>query len=202
MASGDQPPKVEDITTLLQAWNKGDASALDQLTPLIYNELEHLARRYMSRERPGNTLETGALLNEAFIRLVQWKAARYENRAHFFGLAAQIMRRVLVDHARSRGYQKRGGALRPVSLDKALVISPEEPPDLVALNEVLDRLAAFDARKSKVVELRFFGGLSNEETAAILEISPFTVIRDWNLAKAWLLRELSGHNPETPQTSR
>ena len=186
---------------LLQAWNNGDASALDQLTPLIYNELEQLARRYMSRERPGNTLETGAVLNEAFMRLVRWKAARWENRSHFYGLAAQIMRRVLVDHARSRGYQKRGGALRPVSLDEALVISAEGSPDLVALNEGLDRLAAFDARKSKVVELRFFGGLSNEETAEVLKISPFTVIRDWNIAKAWLLRELRGENPEGPQAS-
>jgi RNA polymerase sigma-70 factor, ECF subfamily len=198
MASGDQP-EAKDITMLLQAWNNGDASALDQLTPLIYRELEQLARHYMSRERPGNTLETGAVLNEAFMRLVRWKAARWENRSHFYGLAAQIMRRVLVDHARSRGYQKRGGALRPVSLDEAPVISAEEPPDFVALNEALDRLAAFDERKSKVVELRFFGGLNNEETAEVLHISPFTVIRDWNLAKAWLLRELRGENPETPQ---
>lgn len=186
---------------LLQAWNNGDASALDQLTPLIYNELEQLAHRYMSRERPGNTLETGAVLNEAFMRMVRWKAARFENRSHFYGLAAQIMRRVLVDHARSRGYQKRGGALRPVSLDEALVISAEGSLDIVALNEALDRLAAFDVRKSKVVELRFFGGLSNEETAEILKISPFTVIRDWNLAKSWLLRELRGENPEGPQAS-
>jgi RNA polymerase sigma factor (TIGR02999 family) len=184
----------KDITMLLQAWNKGDASALDQLTPLIYNELQRLARRYMAREQPGNTLETGAVLNEAFMRLIRWKAASWENRAHFYGLAAKIMRRVLVDHARSRGYQKRGGALRPVSLDEALVISAEQAPDLVLLNEALERLEVMDPRKSKVVELRFFAGLSNEETAAILQVSAFTVIRDWNFAKAWLHRELVGEN--------
>jgi len=179
---------------LLQAWYKGDSSALDQLTPLIYNELQRLARRYMSREHPGNTLETGAVLNEAFMRLIRWKAATFENRAHFYGVAAKIMRRVLVDHARTRGYQKRGGALRPVSLDEALVVSAERGTDLVALNEALERLEELDQRKSKVVELRFFAGLSNEETAAILQISSFTVIRDWNFAKTWLHRELAGRD--------
>lgn len=191
----EDPPKRKAITLLLQAWNNGDSSALDQLTPLIYNELQRLARRYMSREQPGNTLETGAVLNEAFMRLIRRKAASWENRSHFYGLAAKIMRRVLVDHARSRGYQKRGGALRPVSLDEALVISAERAPDLVALNEALERLAVLDPRKSKVVELRFFAGLTNEETAAVLQVSAFTVIRDWNFSKTWLYREL-GKNSE------
>jgi RNA polymerase sigma factor (TIGR02999 family) len=184
-------PPVQDVTVLLQAWSKGDKSALDQLTPMIYTELERLARRYMAREQSGHTLETGALLNEAFLRLVHWKTARWENRSHFYGLAAQIMRRVLVDHARSRSFQKRGGKARPVALDEAVVVSPERSPDLVELDEALERLATFDPRKSQVVELRFFGGLSNEETAEVLGLSPFTVIRDWNLAKAWLQRELS-----------
>jgi len=185
-----QEPGPKDLTVLLQAWSEGDKSALDQLTPMIYNELQRLARRYMARERPSSTLETGALLNEAFLRLVHWKTARWQNRSHFYGLAAQIMRRVLVDHARSHAYKKRGGAIRPVSLDEALVVSPERSPDIVALDEALQRLAEFDERKGKVVELRFFGGLSVQETAEVLQVSEFTVIRDWNLAKAWLKREL------------
>jgi RNA polymerase sigma factor (TIGR02999 family) len=190
--SGDDPQAngPKDVTVLLQAWSQGDMSALDQLTPMIYDELQRLARRYMARERPSPTLETGALLNEAFLRLVHWKTARWQNRSHFYGLAAQIMRRVLVDHARSHAYQKRGGAIRPVSLDEAVVVSPERSPDMVALDEALQRLAEFDDRKGKVVELRFFGGLSVAETANVLQISEFTVIRDWNLAKAWLKREL------------
>src|SRR5688572_7115232 len=150
------PSKSPDVTMLLQAWSEGDQSALDKLTPLIYDELKRLARGYMARERPSPTLETGALLNEAFIRLVHWKTARWQNRSHFYGLAAQIMRRVLVDHARSRTYQKRGGSNRPVPLDEAIVMSPERSPDIVALDEALGRLASFDERKSKVVELRFF----------------------------------------------
>jgi RNA polymerase sigma-70 factor (ECF subfamily) len=192
MADEKRPPSESpDVTILLQAWSEGDQSALEKLTPLIYDELKRLARGYMSREQASPTLETGALLNEAFLRLVHWKTARWQNRSHFYGLAAQIMRRVLVDHARSRSYQKRGGSARPVSLDEALVMSPERSPDIVALDEALERLAGFDERKSKVVELRFFGGLSVEETAEVLQVSPFTVIRDWNLAKAWLHHELS-----------
>jgi RNA polymerase sigma-70 factor (ECF subfamily) len=187
--SSDKASK--DVTVLLQAWSEGDKSALDKLAPLIYDELRRLAKRYMSRERPSATMETGALLNEAFLRLVHWKSARWQNRSHFYGLAAQIMRRVLVDHARSRAFQKRGGEARAVSLDEALVVSPQRSPDIVALDEALTRLAAIDERKSKVVELRFFGGLSVEETAEVLQISPFTVIRDWNFAKAWLHTELS-----------
>lgn len=193
---GEQP-QPKDVTVLLKAWTAGDEGALAELTPLVYGELHRLARGYMARERNSPTLETGAIINEAFLRLVHWKTARYENRSHFYGLAAQIMRRVLVDHARSRGYRKRGGGLRPVELDEAVVMSPERSPDLIALDEALNRLASVDERKGKVVELRFFGGLSVEETAEVLKVSPFTVARDWTLAKAWLHRELGGQgNPE------
>ncbi|HEX5000074.1 MAG TPA: sigma-70 family RNA polymerase sigma factor [Terriglobia bacterium] len=191
-------PPSEEVTRLLQAWSGGDQAALERLAPLIYSELERLARRYMAREQEGHTLETGALLNEAFLRLVHWKTAQWQNRSHFYGLAAQIMRRVLVDHARSRSYQKRGGKAHPVSLDEAVVVSPERSSDLVALDEALERLTALDPRKSKVVELRFFGGLSNEETANVLNVSPFTVIRDWNFARAWLNRELAADAGAAP----
>jgi RNA polymerase sigma factor (TIGR02999 family) len=180
----------EDVTVLLQAWSAGDPAAPAKLAPVIYAELRRLARRALRGEHAQQTLETGALINEAYLRLADWKNARWENRAHFYGVACQIMRRVLVDYARSRGYQKRGGGVRPVSLDEALVTSSERSPDLIALDEALDRLTKLDPRKSKVVELRFFGGLSVEETAGVLNVSPFTVIRDWNFAKAWLHREL------------
>jgi RNA polymerase sigma-70 factor (ECF subfamily) len=180
-----------DVTVLLQAWSEGDTSAPEKLAPLIYDELRRLARRAMRRETPEHhTLETGALLNEAYLRLADWKNARWLNRAHFYGVAAQIMRRVLVDQARARGYLKRGGGIRPVALDETLAASPQRSADLVALDEALTRLAKSDARKGRVVELRFFGGLSVEETAAVLKVSPFTVIRDWNFAKVWLHREL------------
>jgi RNA polymerase sigma-70 factor (ECF subfamily) len=192
-----EDPEPKDVTVLLKAWTEGDKGALDQLTPLIYGELHRLARHYMARERSSPTLETGAILNEAFLRLVHWKTARWQNRSHFYGLAAQIMRRVLVDHARSRGYHKRGGGVRPVALDEAVVMSKERSPDLIALDDALHRLASVDERKSKVVELRFFGGLSVEETAEVLGVSPFTIARDWTLAKAWLHREIGGQdNPE------
>ena len=194
----DKPNSVpQDVTVLLQAWTGGDEGSLAKLTPLIYAEMRRLARHYMARERSSPTLETGAILNEAFLRLVHWKAARWQNRSHFYGLAAQMMRRVLVDHARSRGYCKRGGGMRPVALDEAVVMAPERSSDLVALDEALVRLASVDERKSKVVELRFFGGLSVEETAEVLSVFPFTIARDWTLAKAWLHRELRGQeNPE------
>jgi RNA polymerase sigma factor (TIGR02999 family) len=188
----DEPISVpQDVTVLLQAWTEGDEDALAKLTPLIYAEMWRLARHYMARERSSPTLETGAILNEAFLRLVHWKNARWQNRSHFYGLAAQMMRRVLVDHARSRGYGKRGGGIRPVALDEAVVVTPERSSDLVALDDALVRLAAVDERKGKVVELRFFGGLSVEETAEVLNVSPFTIARDWTLAKAWLQRELT-----------
>ena len=180
----------EQVTVLLQAWSNGDPSAPEKLTPLIYSELRRLARRSMRRENPQHTLETGALINEAYLRLADWKNARWENRAHFYGVSSQIMRRVLVDYARSRSYQKRGGGARPVSIDEAIVPSPNQAPDVLALDEALQRLAKLDSRKSRVVELRFFAGLSVEETAGVLNVSPFTVIRDWNFAKAWLHREI------------
>jgi RNA polymerase sigma factor (TIGR02999 family) len=181
----------KDVTELLQAWSQGDPSAPEKLGPIIYDELRRIARRCMRRENEQHTLETGALINEAYLRLADWKNARWENRAHFYGVASQIMRRVLIDHARARGYQKRGGGVRPVSLDEAVVTSPERGRDLLALDEALTRLSKLDPRKGKLVELRFFGGLSVEETAAILKVSPFTVIRDWNFAKAWLHREMT-----------
>src|SRR5262245_45185424 len=180
-----------DVTELLKAWSEGDPSAPEKPGPLIYDELRRLARRCMRRENQQHTLETGALINEAYLRLADWKNARWENRAHFYGVASQIMRRVLIDHARTKGYQKRGGGVRPVSLDEAVVTSPERGSDLLALDEALTRLSKLDPRKGKLVELRFFGGLSVEETAAILKVSPFTVIRDWNFAKAWLHREMT-----------
>jgi RNA polymerase sigma-70 factor (ECF subfamily) len=182
--------KREQVTVLLQAWSNGDPSAPEKLTPLIYSELRRLARRSMRRENPQHTLETGALINEAYLRLADWKNARWENRAHFYGVASQIMRRVLVDYARSRSFQKRGGGARPVSIDEAIVPLPNQAPDVLALDEALERLAKLDSRKSRVVELRFFAGLSVEETAGVLNVSPFTVIRDWNFAKAWLHREI------------
>ena len=192
MTSEDSPRNLsrKDVTILLQAWNEGDPYAPQKLAPLIYAELRKLARRSMRRENPQHTLETGALINEAYLRLADWKNARWENRAHFYGVAAQIMRRVLVDHARAHNYQKRGGGARPLSLDEAVVASPDRAPDLLALDEALERLTKQDPRKGKVVELRFFGGLSVEETAAVLNVSPFTVIRDWNFVKAWLSREI------------
>lgn len=187
----------EDVTVLLRAWVEGDPSAPEKLAPLIYAELRRLARRSMRSENPGHTLETGALINEAYIRLADWKNARWENRAHFYGVASQIMRRVLVDHARARGYQKRGGGVRPVSLEDNIVASPSRAPDLIALDEALDRLTKMHARKGRVVELRYFGGLTPEETAAILNVSKETVFRDWNFAKAWLYREIGVAEPET-----
>jgi RNA polymerase sigma-70 factor (ECF subfamily) len=190
----DEEPVPQDVTILLKAWTEGDQNAFSELTPLIYSELHRLARSYMARERSSPTLETGAVLNEAFLRLVQWKTASWQNRAHFYGLAAQMMRRVLVDHARSHNYQKRGGGIRAVSLEEAVVVSPERSPDLIALDDALQRLALVDERKSKVVELRFFGGLSVAETAEVLEVSSFTVARDWTLAKAWLQRELTSQD--------
>jgi RNA polymerase sigma factor (TIGR02999 family) len=181
----------QEITRLLIAWSDGDEQALDQLTPLVYEELHRLARGYMRGERPDHILQTTALINEAFTRLVDWKHVRWKNRAHFFGVAAQMMRRILVDHARARDYWKRGGGGRPLSLDETAVVSPQRSPELVALDDALKSLEERDPRKSLVVELRFFGGLSVEETAEVIRASPRTVMRDWSLARAWLYRELS-----------
>jgi len=181
----------KEITRLLAAWGDGDESALSDLTPLVYEELHRLAHHYMSGERVGHTLQTTALVNEAYLRLIDWKNVRWQNRAHFFAVSAQLMRRILVDFARTRGYQKRGGGARPVTLDDAALVADDNGTDMVALDEALTALAELDARQSRVVELRFFGGLSVEETAEVLKISPGTVRRDWSLARAWLHRELA-----------
>ena len=186
-----QTHSPKEITRLLVAWGDGDESALEELTPLVYEELHRLAHHYMGHERPGHTLQTTALVNEAYVRLIDWKNVHWQNRAHFFAVSAQLMRRILVDFARSRGYQKRGGGALAVTLDDAAVMSDEKGSDMVALDEALTSLAELDARQSKVVELRFFGGLSNEEAAEVLKVSPGTVRRDWSLARAWLHRELS-----------
>lgn len=183
------PP--QEITQLLIAWSDGDAAALARLTPLIYQELHRLAHHYMSREQVGHTLQTTALVNEAYLRLVDASQVRWQNRAHFFAVSANVMRRLLVDLARSRQYQKRGGAAQQVSLEQALEFSQERAPDLVALNDALTTLATLDSRQSKVVELRFFGGLDYDEIAEVLKVSVATVRRDWSLARVWLYRELS-----------
>jgi RNA polymerase sigma-70 factor (ECF subfamily) len=182
------------VTELLLTWGSGDRAALDELVPIIHEELRRLARHQMRGERDNHTLQTTALVNEAFLRLVDLRRIRWQDRAHFLALSARLMRRILVDHARSRGYQKRGGGAANVTFDESLVASPERGVDLVALDDALEDLARVDARKSQVVELRFFGGLSVEETAEALKISPETVTRDWRLAKAWLLREISGRD--------
>jgi RNA polymerase sigma-70 factor (ECF subfamily) len=180
----------QDITQLLLAWNQGDGQALNRLIPLVHGELHRLAHRYMAGERPGHPLQTTALVNEAYLRLIDSSRVRWQNRAHFFAVSAQLMRRILVDVARARAKLKRGGDAIQVSLDEAMDISREPGPDLIALDEALTRLAAFDERKSTVVELRFFGGMSVDETAEVLGVSAMTVLRDWGLAKVWLLREL------------
>ena len=179
------------VTALLQAWSAGDHTALEQLLPLVHAELRRLARRYMRRERPGHTLQTTALINEAFLRLVEARGITWQNRAHFFGISARLMRRVLVDFARDRGYLRRGGGQCHVPLDEALVVAPAPDEDLVALDQALVALAGVDERKSRAIELRFFGGLSIEEAALVLDVSPETVKRDCRLAKAWLLRWLT-----------
>jgi RNA polymerase sigma factor (TIGR02999 family) len=183
-------PSNQDVTQLLLAWRSGDEAALDKLVPLVYEELRRLARLYMRRERAGHTLQTTALVNEAYLRLVDSSKVQWQNRAHFFAVSAQLMRRILVDFARSRNYQKRGGDLRQASFAEALALSGEEDPDIVALDDALKSLADLDPRKSQVVELRYFGGLSVEETAEALNVSPETVKRDWRMAKAWLLTQL------------
>jgi len=181
----------KEITRLLVAWGDGDESALAELTPLVYGELHRLAHHYMSGERGDHTLQTTALVNEAYVRLIDWKNVRWQNRAHFFGVSAQLMRRILVDFARSRGYNKRGAGALVVALDEAAVMAADKGAEIVALDEALTELAKLDARHSQVIELRFFGGLSIEETAEVLNVSPATVRRDWRLARAWLHSELS-----------
>jgi RNA polymerase sigma-70 factor, ECF subfamily len=185
-------PSPHLVTQLLVDWGNGNQAALDKLMPLVYDELHRLAHRYMDRERPGHTLQTSALVNEAFVRLVDQNDVHWQNRAHFFGIAAQLMRRILVDYARSRHYAKRGGDARQVSFDEAMIVSPERATEVVALDDALKRLAVIDERKSQIVEFRFFGGLSIEETAEVLKVSPGTIMRDWTLAKAWLRKEMIG----------
>jgi len=187
-------PESHEVTELLLAWSEGDQGALDRLMPLVYGELRRLAQSYMRRERPDHTLQTTALIHEAYIRLIDAKNARLENRAHFFAVASRLMRQILVDFARSRNYQKRGGGAHQVSLDESMVIGQPRDEDLIALDEALDALAEFDERKSRVVEMRFFGGLTESETSEALKVSPETVRRDWRLAKSWLLLKLSGED--------
>jgi len=181
---------TQEVTRLLMAWGQGERAALDELIPLVHQELRRLAHRYMAGERSGHTLQTTALVNEAYVRLVDCRKVRWQDRTHFFGVSAQLMRRILVDFARSRHYQKRGAGARPVALDENLDLGRQKDADLVALDEALDDLAAVDPRKSKVVELKFFGGLMVDEIAEVLQVSPQTVLRDWKLAKSWLQREM------------
>jgi RNA polymerase sigma-70 factor, ECF subfamily len=187
-----EAPSVHEVTQLLRAWTAGDKEALNKLTPLVYRELHRAAKRHMARQETDHTLQTTALVNEVYLRLVAFKEARWEDRAHFFAVCAQLMRRILTDWARRQRYLKRGSKPRHVSLDEGVVISPERSRDLVALDEALKSLSRVDMRKSQVVELRFYGGLSVDETAGVLKVSPETVMRDWRLAKVWLLREMSG----------
>jgi len=184
-------PDSHELTQLLEAWSDGQEEALAKLAPLVHAELHRLAKRYMSRERDDHVLQTSALINEAYIRLIDWIAVRWQNRAHFFGVAAQMMRRILVDFARERQYQKRGGGALQVSLSEAAAFAGGPETDLVALDEALTALAKVDLRKAQMVEMRFFGGLSIAEVAEVLKVSEETVNRDWRLAKVWLLRELS-----------
>lgn len=187
-------PSAGEVTQLLAAWSQGDRRALETLLPLVYSELHRLADRYMRNEAAGHTLQSTALVNEAYLRMVDASGSsqiEWQNRAHFFGVAAQAMRRILVDHARGRNYQKRGGGAQQVSLDEAMTLAGDRAAELIALDEALRELAKMDERKSRVVELRYFGGLSLEETAEALGVSVPTVTRDWSTAKAWLLREMS-----------
>ena len=183
-------PSPNQVTELLVEWGNGNHAALEKLMPLVYDELHRLAHRYMGHERRDHTLQTSGLVNEAYLRLIDQNRVQWQNRAHFFGIAAQMMRRILVDYARSRTNAKHGGGDHRVSLDDVETFSPERPDDVVALDEALNGLAALDPRKSQIVELRFFGGLSIEETADVLGVSPGTVMRDWTLAKAWLRRAI------------
>jgi RNA polymerase sigma-70 factor (ECF subfamily) len=187
---------AHEVSQLLFSWSTGDEQALEKLVPLVYRDLHRMARRYMASERSGHTLQTTALINEVYLRLVDSPQATWQNRAHFFAICAQLMRRILTDFARSRGYQKRGGAVPHVPFNEAFFEASNPPTDIVALDDALKALAHVDERKSRVVELRFFGGLSVPETAEVLKVSPETVMRDWKMAKVWLLRELGEGNPD------
>jgi RNA polymerase sigma-70 factor (ECF subfamily) len=187
-----------EVSVLLRAWTDGDPQALEKLTPIVYEELHRLARYYMSGERTGHSLQTTALVNEAYLRLTDYKRMRWQNRAHFFAVSGQLMRRILVDHAR-RHNLKRGAGIQHVSLEDTAVVG-ERDEDLVALDDALQALARFDSRKARVVELRFFGGLNVDETAEVLKVSPITVMRDWSTARAWLYREMKGESPDGSRT--
>jgi RNA polymerase sigma factor (TIGR02999 family) len=184
-------PARHQITELLAEWREGNQSALDELYPLVYDELHRLARRYMSKERKDHTLQTTALINEAYVRMVDQKNVNWANRSHFFAISAQIMRRILIDHARRHAYAKRGGGAQQVSLEEVAAIAPDQGRELVRLDEALKTLAERDPRRSQVVELRYFGGLNNEEIAGVLHVSENTVTRDWNMARAWLYQQLT-----------
>lgn len=181
---------ADDLTGLLQEWRQGDKAALDKLTPLVYDELRRIAHRYVQRERNGHTLQTTALVNEAYLRLAAQQKIEWQSRAHFFAVTAQVMRHILIDHARRRRYAKRGGNVQQVPLEDAAAMSEQRATELVVMDEALNELAKLDLRKARVVELRYFGGLSLEETAEVLEISPMTVRRDWRAAKAWLYKRV------------
>jgi RNA polymerase sigma factor (TIGR02999 family) len=191
-------PDTPDVTGLLLAWGTGDEAALERLVPIVHGELRRIARRCMAGERAGHSLQATALVNEAYLRLVNVQHVNWQNRAHFLAMSARLMRRILVDYARSKGYQKRGGGAVRVTFDEELPVVGGRDQDLVAVDDALAALAKVDERKSRVVELRFFGGLSVEETASVLKVSPDTVMRDWKLAKAWLLRELRGGRANEP----
>jgi RNA polymerase sigma-70 factor (ECF subfamily) len=184
-------PSPEEVTQLLKNWRSGDQSALDTLMPLVYDELHRMARRYMRRERAGHTLQTSALVNEAYLRLAGQRDIEWQSRAHFFAVAARVMRHLLVDYARNQKYAKRGGGAQQVTLDEAAIVSTGRNEQLLALDEALARLASIDNRKSRLVELRYFGGMSTEETAEVLGVSAITVKREWQKAKAWLYREMN-----------
>jgi RNA polymerase sigma-70 factor, ECF subfamily len=190
-------PPCGEVSGLLRAWGDGDRGALDKLTPIVYDELHRLASRYMRGERPGHSLQTSALVNEAYMRLVEYKGMQWQNRAHFFAVSAQLMRRILVEHAR-RHNLKRGGRVQHVSLEETAVLGGDRAANLVALDDAMNALARIDHRKVQVVEMRFFGGLSVEETAEVLKVSSVTVMRDWSTAKAWLYRELAGGSTDGP----
>ncbi len=186
-------PSPQEVTQLLLAWSEGDKTALDKLIPVVYEELHRRARHYMANERPGHTLQPTALVNEAYLRLADYRRMKWTDRAHFFAVCAQLMRRILVDHARRRQYQKRGGRNPPVSLDEAVLIPGEMNAYLVSLDDALTALTRIDGRKGRIVELKFFGGLNIKETAEVLKVSASTVEREWKRAKAWLYRDLSNH---------
>jgi len=196
MRGSQEVPNKAGVTELLKAWGEGDEGALAQLAPLVERELHRLAHKYMRREAPGKTLQTTALVNEVYVRLIDIPEVSWQNRAHFFAVSARMMRRILTDFARSRQYLKRGGGAVQVSFDEALCVSQEKDADILAIDDALNQLALLDARKAQVVELRFYGGLSVEETAEVLKISEQTVLRDWKFAKSWLMRALS--EPKIP----